>query len=171
MRRVKGNEGIKRSLPVFTRHYCSREKRGGGLSRAGRHAARKDPVVHQDRYACTTVSLRPCCHLWWVRHVYPGMDVCVCVRLCMSVCMCVYVCEVYCQPSREPSRGHRPGYVTSLCQLCLWQLLPPTRHTHFPYTQGTTRLKSNHFYVESKLLIKKITKDLRCIYACTFHYF
>lgn len=43
-RRDKGNEGIKWSLPVFSKHYCSRESRRGGLSL--RHAAPKDPVIH-----------------------------------------------------------------------------------------------------------------------------
>ncbi len=36
MRRDKGNEGTKRSLPVFTKHYHSRERReeGGFLEQA-----------------------------------------------------------------------------------------------------------------------------------------
>lgn len=42
----KGNEGIKRSRPVFTKHYCSREERGGKLNQKGRHAAPIDPLIH-----------------------------------------------------------------------------------------------------------------------------
>lgn len=59
-------------------------------------------------------------HLQWVRQVRAS------VHVCMHVCASVCESEVYCQPSREPSRGYRPGYVTSLCQLRLWQSLSQT---------------------------------------------
>lgn len=60
------------------------------------------------------------------RQVRPSMH--VCIQSCVSVCL--WQSEAYCQPSREPGRGHRPGYVTSLCQLRLWQSLSNTHITH-----------------------------------------
>lgn len=47
-----GGGGIKEmrasgeAFPVFTKHYCRGEARGGAFSPADRHAAPKDPLFH-----------------------------------------------------------------------------------------------------------------------------
>ena len=98
MRRDKGNEGIKRSLPVFTKHYRSREEEEEkeeeeegeeeeGSLKADRHAAPKDPLIHY--HGC--VHIAGC-------HGPCGNTSTICsgrgeyVQDCMCLCMSALVC-------------------------------------------------------------------------------
>lgn len=59
MRMDKENEGIKRSLPVFTKPYCSEERRGGRLKQADMLLPKTLSVIRIDAYVCA-VCHGPC---------------------------------------------------------------------------------------------------------------